>query len=124
MAIISDGTTDITIEFVDEDINPAIEETIKRTAGGNLRKITGGERLGLNLELRVTPSQYRSVLSLLTNNADNYFYTPEESTASYWSSLYPDLEFPLNITYTNLKRTWDNRGYWYIKMDAEFTNYI
>ena len=101
-----------------------VSETIKRTAGGNLRKIVGGERLKLKLKMRLTPAQYRSVITLLTNNANNYFYTPEESTASYWSDLYPSLSFPVNITYTDLDKEWDNRKHWYVNLDAEVTNYV
>ncbi len=124
MAIISDGVTDVTIDYVDENINPVVERTTKRTAGGNLRTITSGERLDMQLNMRVTPAQYRSLLTIFTNKADNYFYTPEASTASYWSALYPSLTFPMNATFRNMKRDWDNRGYWYVQMNMESTEYL
>jgi hypothetical protein len=124
MAIISDGSTDITIEFVDEEINPNLEKSEKRTAGGNARSITGGERLILDLKLRLTPSQVRSITNLFKNNANNYYYTPEDSTADYWSELYPSLSFPYNATFSKLVRDWDNRSKWYYKMVVTSTEYV
>lgn len=124
MAIISDGTTNISIDYVDERIRPEIEESTTRTAGGDTRRVPGGERLRIKSEWRLTPAQYRSILTLLTNNASNYFYTPEDSTASYWTDLYPSLTFPMNAQFTEVGRTWDNRSYWYVEMEIESTSYL
>jgi hypothetical protein len=124
MAILSDGTTELDIDYVDERIDPIVEETTSRTAGGSLRQITGGQRLRLFLDMRLTPSQYNTLLSILVSNTNNYFYTPEESTSSYWSDLYPSVTFPINVIFSNQERDWDNRKYWYVKLQAETTSYI
>ena len=123
MAIFSDGTTDLTIT-ADEQYKPQIEKTTKRTAGGNLRSITSGERFEVIAKIRVTPTEYRSLINLLKNNSNNYYFTPEDSSKAWMSSIYPDITWPLNVNFDNLSRDWDNRGYWYVSMDIEGTSYV
>ena len=121
--VLTDGTTTVTIQYSDDKISPIIEKTTKRTAGANVRQITGGERLTITSRVRVTPAKYRELIDLLTNNADNYFFTPEDSTLSWWADLYPNLTFPVNGSITNVIREWDNRDYWYVTFNIETTSY-
>jgi len=122
--IISDGTTDLTYEYSDENIMPIIEKSTKRTAGANDRNILGGERLSIDVRFRTTATGYRNLINLLTNNADNYFFTPQDYTSQWWSDLYPDIEWPLNCTISNIKRKWDNRSRWWVSLDVESTSYV
>jgi hypothetical protein len=122
--IISDGTTDLTYEYSDESINPVIERSNKRTAGGNMRTVTGGERLTVSTTFRTTGTGYRNLINLLNNNADNYFFTPQDSDKQYWSDLYPDITFPINATFSNITRTWDNRSKWWVSMEVQSTSYV
>jgi hypothetical protein len=124
MAILQGGSDSVTIEFVDEKIEPIVEETVRRTAGGNLRKTTGGERLQIGLTMRLTPAQYRSLLTLITNRSQTYSYTPEDSTASFWSDLYPDLTFPINCLFNRIEKDWDNRSHWYVTLEMESVEYL
>jgi hypothetical protein len=121
MAIISDGITDITLEYADERIDPVIERSSTVTAGGNIRSITGGERINFVVKSRVTPAIYRSLLNLITNGALQYFYTPNDTTD--WSDLYATTTFPLNVNINTIKREWDNRGIYYITMELESVSY-
>ena len=122
--VLTDGTTTVTLDPSNDAINPEIEESTKRTAGGNVRHIVGGERFNVTSTVRATPAQYRSLIDLLNNNADNYFFTPAESTESWWADLYPSISFPLNCVVTDINRDWDNRGYWWVKMKVKSTSYV
>jgi hypothetical protein len=122
--ILTDGTTTFTSLNSDEKIEPIIEKNTKRTAGGNTRSITGGERFSATVRIRETHGDYRSLLNLLNNGADNYYFTPQDSTATWMTSLYPDITFPLNINVSPPTREWDNRSVWYIKFDVESSGYV
>jgi hypothetical protein len=122
MATLSDGTTDIDLGTANERINPIIDKSSKITAGGNIRSITGGERLMFAVDIRATQATYRSIINLLTNGASNYYYTPNNSTVE-WTSLYPNTTWPLNCNINNLKRTWDNRSYFYVSFEVEAISY-
>jgi hypothetical protein len=124
MCIIYDGTTTFTSLLSDESINPVIEKNTKRTAGGNTRSITGGERFKATVKIRETPGDYRSLLNVLNSGADNYYFTPQDSTASWMTSLFPDISFPLNANIGAPKREWDNRSAWYIVFDVESSGYV
>jgi len=122
MAIISDGTTSVDLGLCAELIDPILEKSSKRTAGGNTRSITSGERLVFSVKGRVTPTILRSAFDLLKNGASNYFYTPND--ASEWEDLYDSSNFPLNCNITGLKREWDNRNYYYIMFNVESVSYV
>ncbi len=124
MAKISDATTEIDLPQSDERLEPVLEKATKRTAGAELRSITGGERFKMNVRSRTTPAVFRTVIDLLNNGATDYFYTPEDETASWLTDLYPDLSFPLNANFSNLRREWDNRKAFYIAYDVEATAYV
>jgi hypothetical protein len=123
MAVFSDGTTDLTYSS-DETYQLPVEKTTKRAGGGNLKSITSGERLSIGVRLRLTPAQYRSLLNLFSNNADNYYYTPEESEKSWMSDLWPNVTWPINVNYSSISNEWNNRGYWYVVLGIDSTSYI
>jgi len=122
MATVSDGTTNIDIGTSDERIDATIEKSTTRTAGGNYRSVTGGERLAFSVKCRLTPAVFRTLLDLLKNGASSYYFTPNDSSTI--SDLYPTTTFPLNCNITNLKRSWDNRSYYYVSFTVESSSYV
>lgn len=123
MAILTDGSTTLTT-MVDETINPIDESSHTRTGGGNERTVVGGERLQIKLKLRLTPAQLRTLKNIINSNANSRFYTPNDSTASFWADLYPDLTFPLNSTFSRATRKWDNRKRWYTEVIVTSVEYL
>jgi len=119
VAIISDGSTDITIQYVDEKPQPQLITADKMSASGAIKSQTSGERLVIKCEARMTASQLRSVLDLLKNTASTYFYTPEET-----HGVYADVLFPIEARFSELKHKWDNRSFYYVTWKVESVDYL
>lgn len=122
MAIFSDGTTDIEIKFVDEDIQPVLEKSSKTSAGGRLKTQTAGERLVMGIRFRTTAALFRSLMTLLKNGADEYYYTPEDTHQFYTTGN--TVTFPLNVNFDSVSHEWDNRSMYYVNMKITSINYI
>ncbi len=122
MATISDGTTDLDLGSSIETIDPQLEKSSKRTGGGNIRAITGGERFKMSVQARLTAAQYRTFIDLMNNGANEYFFTPSDSTQ--WTDLYPATTWPLSIDLTGLRRQWDNRTSYYVDFTVESASYV
>jgi hypothetical protein len=122
MAIFSDGTTDVTIEFVDETIAPVLEKSVTTSAGGRLKTQTGGERLTFSIRFRTTAALFRSLMNLLKNGADEYYYTPEDTHQFYTTSN--TVTFPLNVVFNQIAWEWDNRSTYYIGMQVTSVDYV
>jgi hypothetical protein len=122
MAIISDGVTDIDLGKCAEAIDPILEKSSKRTGGGETRSVTGGERVGFIVQCRITPVLYRSLIDLMNNKANAYFFTPTDATE--WTSLYPSTTWPLSVDLTALKRDWDRRDIFYVSFRVESSSYV
>jgi len=118
--ILTDGTTTVTIPYSDDSLSPGIEASVVRTAGGNLRRVRGGERFNMTSKVRVTPTEYRSLLDLLNTDTANYFFTPSETFAD----LYPDIVFPLNCVINGITLDWNNRKFYYVTLSIEGTSYV
>lgn len=116
--ILSDGTTDITVTQANEVFRVDIEKSTTTAAGGRLKSQTAGKRIGFKVDIRTTQAVYASILTLLTNGAAHYYYTPEETYA-----LFSSVTFPIEVNVTNLKRDWDNRTAVYVSFDAESIDY-
>ena len=119
MAVFSDGTTDITIKFVDEQITPIIERATKTSAGGRLKSQSTGERLQLRLRIYGTGAQQRSLFNLLTNGANEYYYTTEDT-----HTLYSNVTFPLNVIIDNIGWEFDNRSNYVLTATVTSVDYI
>jgi hypothetical protein len=122
MAIVSDGSTDVDLGKCVESLNPVIEKSSKRTGGGDTRSVTGGERLQMDVQCRITPALYRTFIDLMNNGANEYFFTPTDT--SEWSSLYPTTTWPLSVNLTNLQRDWDRRDIYYVSFKMESVSYV
>lgn len=116
--ILSDGTTSVTITEANETFGPVIDKSTRRSSGGRLKSQTSGKRINFRVECRTTQTVYASLLSLLTNGADKYFYTPEETY-----DLFTSVSFPIEVNVTKLKRKWDNRRVVYITFEVEAVDY-
>jgi hypothetical protein len=117
---LTDGTTSITVNYADEQYETILEKTSTRTAGGNIRSTTGGERFRISVRVRVTESECRSIMALLTNNAETYYYTPDTD----FSTLYPDLSFPIAADISEIKREWNNNTVIYLNFTVEALGYV
>ncbi len=122
MAIVSDGITEVDLGLSNEKIIPGIDKSTKRTGGGNIRAITSGERFRMDVTCRISDTLYRTLLDLLLNGSNNYFFTPSDITE--WTRLYPDINFPLNSDISSPTREWDKRNIYYVNFNVESVSYV
>jgi len=120
MAIISDGTTDLTFTFTDEDYIPVWDKADKTSAKGTIKSQVAGERFRFNIRMRLTPTQVRSLIDLLNNQSNFYYYTPDET----YAALFSNVTFPLKANFSNLSSEWDNRSRYYITLTVESVDYL
>ena len=120
MAIISDGTTNITLDFVDETYDPILDKSVRTSTAGRLKSQVAGERLQISAKARVTQAQYRSIMDLLNNGATAYFYTPGDNLTTY----YANVTFPLEVDISKITDSFDNKKIFYIKFDVRSVSYI
>lgn len=119
MAIISNGTTNITIDFADETIEPSIDKVNKVSAGGNLKQQVGGERFKMKVKARMTAEKYREITNLLNDRSTGYYYTTEVN-----HPYYSDVVQPIPVLVSKFGQEWDNRNVHYISFDLEGISYI
>ena len=122
MGIFSDGSTDITIDFIDETPIPTLDKAVRRSAGGKLKSQTSGQRWAMNLRFRTTGAVSQSLLDLLDNGADEYYYTPNDTHTLYTANN--KVTFPINVVFSKIKREWDNRSKYYMSILAEAVSYL
>lgn len=91
--IISDGSTSLTLTSQEDNNDSEIIKSQKISADGSLKNKTAGERFFTNEVVRVSGDQFRSLMDLITNNADEYFYTPDVIPPDWDSS-----DFPMSVT--------------------------
>jgi hypothetical protein len=119
--IITDGTTSLTFTGNLNEPGFSIEQTNKITNAGLLRTQVRGERFITLERIRTTGAELRSLLTLLTNGATTYYYTPDP-VPEYMSST----DFPKAIRVQKMKRmkkTWNGREYYYIELTIEGIEY-
>lgn len=92
MSIITDGTNPVTFAGTQVDDFQNIEQGTSRTGGGGNRTIVAGRRFIVLEQFRSIGTVLKSLLELLTNGSDAYFYTP---------SVIPDhmdsSDFPMSV---------------------------
>ena len=119
MAIISNGVTDIDLQFADEKMIPSIDKVNKKSSGGDLKQQVGGERFKLKVKARVTPIVFRSLIDMLKDGSEQYFYTPQDEYV-----LYSSVTKPIPVQVDKLAEDWDNRNVYYITFTVESTSYL
>ena len=120
MAIISDGITDVVLDFADETYDPLFDKSVRTSTSGRLKAQFGGERFQISVKARVTQTQFRAVINLLKSGSDSYFYTPGDQL----TSLYPDIEYPIQVDLDKLESFFDNKKIFYIKFAVRSTGYV
>lgn len=119
---ITDGTTTLTFNDSEEIIDDFdLDKTSKKTAGGDYRSVTTGERFDLTSRFRTTAANIRSLKNLLNNGATDYWFTP---TRSWDDDLYTNITFPLNVNITKIKFEWYNTTVYWVTMKVESTSYV
>jgi hypothetical protein len=71
--------------------DPEIEMTTKNSTGGDIKTQISGERFKSIESYPVTGAQLRSILDLIKNGSNNYFYTPHTTPPEYDSTDFPML---------------------------------
>lgn len=120
--IISDGTTDLTYTTTFTEPAFGFDQTLKLSSGGEIKSQKRGKRFISVEKVRVTGAELRTLLDLLTNESDFYYYTP---------TTVPDFmdtaEFPMKVSIENLKRskkTWNGAEIYYIQFTVKSTRYL
>jgi hypothetical protein len=90
--IISGNTASLTFTGTQFDDFTILEQASTRTAGGNIRTIRAGQRFKAVEKIRMTGTVYASLMSLLTDNSEQYLYTPT-IIPDYLSSS----DFPMKV---------------------------
>ena len=123
MAIFSDGTTDVEIDYVREVDKSDIEKSTTRSSGGLTKSQMTGERFRLEVSAHLTAAEYRSLKNILkAAGTTEFYYTPEDTTE--WATTYDDVSFPLNVTIDDVTLEWDNRNAYYLNCIIESVDYI
>jgi len=118
-ALVSDGTTDVNIGLANEIPDRPIEKSTKSSASGALKQQTAGSRLLFNVKARVPGAIYETLVALLTNGAEFYFYTATDT-----HTMFPNVVFPLAVEFSNVTRTFDTRDIYYISFTVKSIDYI
>jgi hypothetical protein len=86
---LTDGTT--TLTFTGTQVDDALELSQSRTttAGGNDRIVRPGKRFIIEERVRLTGSEYGSLMTLLLSGAENYQYTPTIVPDYFTASDFP-----------------------------------
>ena len=119
MAILSNGTINITIPETDEVIQPSIEKINKKASGGDLKQQVGGERLKIKCKARVPAALFRSIVDMLKDGSEEYFYTTEVT-----HPFYANVVQPIPVQVSDVGQQWDNRKFHYIDFMIESISYI
>jgi hypothetical protein len=120
--IISDGTTNLTFNGTQMDDFLDIEQSSTRTAGGNTRTIRAGKRFKVIEKIRMTGSQFGTLINLLTNNSEDYFYTPT-ITPDYLTSS----DFPMSVNIgrpTKIRQAGGGVKKFYVELPIEGSSYL
>lgn len=100
---LGDGTTTLTLQSEELRNDSVIVSSRKSTAGGELRTRTIGERFETSETVRINGDDFRALMQLITNNAQEYFYTPDIIPPE-WDSA----DFPMSVAVDYLGK--DIRG--------------
>jgi hypothetical protein len=120
MAIFSDGTTDITVKYVDEIVQPQLDRSVKTSSSGKIKTQTAGERLKFTLRFRETGANARTLIDLLNNGADEYYYTNEDTHSFYTDKV----TWPLNVVFTNWSFEFDSRTNYIVNLEMMSVDYL
>lgn len=122
MSIISDGTTDITLNGVTSDDFQILDKSTRKTAGGGTRSIVAGRKFVTVEKYRLTGAEYLTLIELLDNGSTQYYFTPS-TIPDHMSSD----DFPLLCNISAPKKERQAGGgdkKYYITIEFESVNYL
>ncbi len=120
--IISDGTTNLTFTGTKHDDFIEQEKSTNTSAGGRKKSQTSGRRFIVVEGVRVTMSEWQSLIELLTNKSDEYFYTPTNIPAYLTAADFP---MAVNIDApTKTRQVGGGEKRFYIEMSIEGVSYL
>ncbi len=120
--VISDGTTDLTYLTTFTEPTFGLDQTKKLSSGAQIKSQIRGKRFATVEKIRVTGSELRTLIDLLTNESDFYYYTPT-TVPDYMESS----EFPMKVSIEKMKRmkkTWNGQEIYYIQFTVKGTRLI
>jgi hypothetical protein len=120
--IISDGTTDLTYTTSFTEPNFGLDQTKKMSTGAQIKSQIRGKRFITRERIRLTGTELRTLLDLLTNESNFYYYTPT-NTPDYMNVS----EFPMKVSIEEIKRNrkvWGGQEIYYIELEIKGTRFI
>ena len=97
--ILSAGSNTLTTTGDQHDDRPDIEASFRQSAGGDLKSQISGERFTVIERIRLTGTQYRTLLDILKDDLNEKQYTP---------NVVPDYltagDFPMTVTIPRHKK--------------------
>lgn len=120
--VLTDGTTTLTIAESNFMAHSEIEMSREKSAGGIYKMQIGGERFMSTEHLRLTATQYRTLLNILKSNSDYYYYTP-----SYIPAEYSAVTFPIKVSFSlSSKNTeaYNGEVIYYVDLEIESAEFI
>ena len=90
--IITDGSSTFSAKSYETDDFIQLEKNTVTSAGGLKRSQTSGARFKTKETLLLDGKKWRELVNLLTNDSDEYFYTPEKIPTHL-----VQLDFPMKV---------------------------
>jgi hypothetical protein len=118
----SNDSTGITLLGVQGDDFLNIDQSSTRTTGGETRTIRTGKKYATVESYRVTGSELKQLIDLLTDNSANYFFTPSVVPDTMSSSDFP-LDVKINVPTKSSQAGGGDKKY-FIKVSYESVSYL
>lgn len=116
-ALFTDGTTSLFFQYPNEDITPLLDRISKTSAGGRRKSQTGGQRLRIVSGFETNQAGFDSLMTLFTNSANSYFYTPADYADKYTSAIEIDIR--------KVKKDFDSiDGTYNIEVEMDSVEYV
>jgi hypothetical protein len=118
----SNDSTGITLVGVQGDDFLNIDQSSSRTTGGESRTIRTGKKYATVESYRITGTELRQLIDLLTDNSTNYFFTPSVIPDTMSSS-----DFPMDVNIkipTKSSQTGGGDKKYIIKINIESVSYL
>lgn len=118
-ATITDGTTSVSFEDCDEAPDLALDKSVNVSASGSIKTQTSGKRPVLRVRVAASFEDLADLMELLTNGADDYYYTPKRD----FSALFPRLAPPWAVNVRDIRLATPLQDSAYLEFVAESVEY-
>ena len=119
---LTDGTTTLTFSGTQVNDFLNIDKNQSVSAGGQVRSQVSGARYIVREAIRVTGDELQSLITLLTNQSDYYYYTPS-TVPDYMSAS----DFPLRCDISapsKIRHVGGGTKRYYCEISVESVDYI